>query len=75
MIVGASVGVADAGGVTIGYTTLSKNSSWSVASSLDIPLDLNCLKTRSKSSKWGKGVSTWSTPIAAFIKATWRRCS
>jgi len=45
VVVGAGVGVADADGVTIGCTTKkSKNSSWSVASSLDIPLDLNRLR-------------------------------
>ena len=39
------------GCVTIGRTTLSKKSSWSVASSLDIPLDLKRLWTKSNSSK------------------------
>ena len=63
MVVGAGVGVVDAGG--IGCTTKkSKNSSWSVASSLDIPLDLNRLRTRSKRLKWGKGTSVSSkTPV------------
>ena len=75
VVVGAGVGVADAGGVTIGCTTLSKNSSWSLASFFDIPLDLNRPRTNSNSSEWGKGTSAWRKPIAVVMVATWTRCS
>jgi len=85
MAVGSGVGVvgARAGGggggagalvVGAGVGAVGARASWSVASSLDIPLDLNCRSTLSKCQKWVMGGSVCSTPIAAFIKATWRRC-
>lgn len=62
-------------GANIGCTSESKKSSWTVAASLDIPLELNRLRTKSNMLKCGHGILVSSNPILASIVATCDLCS